>query len=203
MFDISKLVAGIGNAAASAGNAVAPNTQRQKTGWIAAAAITVTLVAGFEGYASKPYVDRVGTGHPITWCYGETKADGTPVPPMNRTFTKTECQESLLKKLTEVYDPMVRQCIDTHALDGHPHREASLVSFIYNGGQGWLCAPRVRKPWPDSKPIRYTAVAANINAGNYVKGCNAMNGYVMAAGRVLPGLQRRRGQEAQWCRMDN
>lgn len=177
-----------------------PQTSRSKAGWAAAAAITVTLVAGFEGYASKPYVDWVGTGHPITWCYGETQMDGTPVPPMNRRFTKTECEVSLLAKLTNVYDPMVRQCIDAKALDGHPHREAALVSFIYNGGQGWLCAPRARKPFPDSRPIRFTYVAREINAGNYAAGCAAMKAYDRASGRVLAGLVRRRNEEAEWCR---
>ena len=182
-----------------------PNTQRQKTGWVAAAAITVALVAGFEGYASKPYVDTVGTGHPETWCYGETAADGGKVPAYGTLFTKAECQVSLQEKLTKVYDPMVRQCIDAKALDGFPSREAALVSFVYNGGQGWLCAPAVRtisgapSVYPASKPIRLTAVARNINAGNYAAGCNSMKAYDRAAGRVLSGLVTRRNKEAALC----
>ena len=186
-----------------------PQTTRQKTGWAAAAAISVTLVAGFEGFASKPYVDTVGTGHPETWCYGETAADGGRVPAYGTLFTKAECQASLQEKLAKVYDPMVRQCIKTEALDGFPNREASLVSFVYNGGQGWLCVPTVRKingvptVYPASKPSRFTAVARNINADNYVAGCNAMLAYDRANGRVLSGLQRRRAQEAALCKKGN
>lgn len=101
---------------------------------------------------------------------------------------------------------MVRQCIKPEALNGYPDREASLMSFVFNGGQGWLCAPRVRKNadgtptvWPDSKPMRYTAVAANINAGNYEAGCRAMKAYDRASGRVLAGLVTRRNKEAALC----
>lgn len=167
-----------------------PQTTRQRTGWAAAAAIAVTLVAGFEGYASHPYRDTVGTGHPETWCYGETPADGGPVPAYGTIFTKAECTASLQRKLTKVYDPMVRQCIDAKALDGYPKREAALVSFVYNGGQGWLCKPHRHT---------YTKVARNINAGNYRTGCNAMKAYDRGNGRVLAGLVRRRAKEAAWC----
>jgi lysozyme len=167
-----------------------PQTTRQKSGWAAAAVIAVSLVGGFEGFASHPYRDTVGTGHPETWCYGETPADGGKVPAYGTLFTKAECTASLQRKLTTVYDPMVRQCIDAKALDGYPYREAALVSFIYNGGQGWLCKPHRHT---------YTAVARNINSGNYSAGCHAMLAYDRANGRVLSGLARRRRLEAALC----
>lgn len=166
------------------------NTKPKKAGWVAAITLTVTLVSGFEGFAPKPYVDTVGTGHPKTWCYGETAADGGTVPAYGTLFTKAECQVSLQEKLTKVYDPLVRQCIKTEALDNFPSREAALVSFVYNGGQGWLCNPH-RKT--------FTTVAANINAGNYTAGCNAMLAYDRASGRVLSGLVARRKKEAALC----
>jgi len=143
-------------------------------------AIATPFVAGFEGYAKRPYVDTVGTGHPITWCYGETRADG-PVPPLSTVFTKAECTAQLEKSLTTKYDPAVRKCIRAPL---PPHREAALVSFVYNLGPGALC----------NGPVgRY------INAGNVVAGCNAMLAYDHAAGRRLPGLTRRRQQERALC----
>jgi lysozyme len=146
-------------------------------------AIATPFVGGFEGYAKRPYVDTVGTGHPITWCYGETAADGGKVPPMGTLFTKAECTASLQEKLTKVYDPMVRKCINAKYLT--PHREAALVSFVYNLGPGALC----------NGPIgRY------INAGNIAAGCNAMLAYDHAAGRRLAGLTARRQAEAAYCR---
>ena len=142
--------------------------------------IATILAAGFEGYAAHPYVDRVGTGHPITWCYGETRADG-PVPPLSTVFTKEECTAELQHSLTTKYDPYVRKCIHV-ALP--PHREAALVSFVYNLGPGPLC----------NGPVgRY------LNAGKVVAGCNAMLGYDHSAGRRRAGLTRRRQAERALC----
>ena len=144
-----------------------------------AIAIAAAFIAPFEGYAAKPYVDRVGTGHPITWCYGETKADG-PVPPLSQVFTKAECTEQLQKSLTERYLPYVEKC----APGQPPHRTAALVSFVYNLGPGPLCSGQVG---------RY------IRAGNVQSGCNAILAYDHAAGRRLPGLTRRREAERALC----
>ena len=146
----------------------------------AAIAIAVAFIQPFEGYAAKPYVDRVGTGHPVTWCYGETHADG-PVPPLNKVFSKAECTAELQRDLTEKYDPEVRKCIHVPL---PPHREAALVSFVYNLGPGPLC----------NGPVgRY------LNAGNVSAGCRSMLLYDHAAGRRLPGLTRRRQAEMELC----
>ena len=144
------------------------------------AAIAVALVAGFEGFARKPYIDWVGRGHPVTWCFGETKADG-PVPPMSKLFTKAECTASLQEKLTNVYDPAVRKCIHVPL---PPHREAALVSAAYNLG-----------PWA----VCHGPIARNLNAGNIVAGCRAILAYDHARGRRVPGLTKRRVTEYQLC----
>src|SRR5271170_2472255 len=94
-----------------------------------AIAIAAAFIAPFEVYAIKPYVDTVGTGHPITWCYGETHADG-PIPPMGTIFTKAECTAELQESLTKKYYPYVQRC----APGQPPHRTAALVSFVYNLG---------------------------------------------------------------------
>jgi lysozyme len=141
--------------------------------------IATPFVAGFEGYARKPYVDTVGTGHPITYCYGETAADG-PLPPLNKVFTKEECTKSLEDKLARVYYPYVQKC----APGQPPHRTAALVSFVYNLGPGALCQGPVG---------RY------IRAGNIAAGCRSMLAYDHAAGRRLPGLTRRRQAEYELC----
>ena len=145
----------------------------------AAVAIAALFIAPFEGYAAKPYVDRVGTGHPITWCYGETKADG-PVPPLNTVFTKEECTAQLQESLTKKYLPYVEKC----APGQPPHRTAALVSFVYNLGPGPLCSGQVG---------RY------FRAGNVTAGCNSLLAYDHASGRRLPGLTRRREAERELC----
>jgi lysozyme len=144
--------------------------------------IAVPLVAGFEGYASKPYVDRIGTGQPVTWCYGATGADtGGKVPPLNAIFTKAECTQELQDKLTTVYDVAIRKCIHGFI---PPHREAALVSAGYNLGSGVIC----------NGPI-----ARDLNAGNIVGGCHAFLDYTHARGVVVQGLVRRRQIERQLC----
>ena len=141
--------------------------------------IAVTLVAGFEGYASKPYIDTIGRGHPETWCYGKTAADAPP-PPMTMTFTKAQCQDELGQDLQK-YDDMVHSCIKVPL---PPHREAALVSFTYNLGQRALCSGEV---------------ARGINAGNVAAGCGAMRSYDHSLGKVVKGLTRRRQSEYELC----
>lgn len=149
-------------------------TARQKTGWAAAAAICVSLVAGFEGYSGTPYRDAVGVK---TICYGQTAADHAD---FSKVYTKAECMQMLGTDLQK-YDVMVHSCIK---IDLPPHREAALVSFVYNLGQGALC---------------HGAVARGINAGNVLAGCNAILQYNHAGGRVLSGLTRRRQAERALC----
>ena len=141
--------------------------------------LALTLVAGLEGLRTKPYVDRVGTGQPETWCYGETKADDTP-PPYSKVFTKAECLALLGASLPK-YDAAVRSCVHVPL---PPHREAALVSFTYNLGPGAFC---------------HSNVARRLNAGDVSGGCAAMLAYDHARGRRLPGLTRRRHTEYRFC----
>lgn len=143
-------------------------------------ALAVAFIQPFEGYAAKPYVDRIGTGQPVTWCYGETKADA-PVPPLSKVFTKAECTQELEHDLATKYDPAVRKCIHVPL---PPHREAALISFVYNLGPGALC----------NGPV-----ARNLNAGNVRAGCSAILAYNHAGGRVVAGLTRRRQAEYALC----
>lgn len=143
--------------------------------------IAVTCVAGFEGFAAKPYVDRVGTEHPVTWCYGETVADTHgKAPPLTATFTKAQCQQYLAADLQK-YDAGVKSCIHVPL---PPHREAALVSFAYNLGVATLCR---------------SSVSRYLNAGNIVAGCHAMLPFDHASGRTVAGLTRRRQAEEQMC----
>jgi lysozyme len=141
--------------------------------------IAVALVGPFEGLALKPYVDYIGRGHPESWCYGKTAADGDP-PPYSKVFTKEECDTDLGRDLV-IYDAMVHKCVHVTL---PPHREAALVSFSYNLGVGALC---------------HGAVARRLNYGDVVGGCRAMLGYDHASGHRIPGLTRRRQAEFRMC----
>lgn len=148
-----------------------PNTKAKGGAWIV---LAVTLVAGFEGLYTHVYRDAVGVP---TICYGATAADKVD---LSRTYTPEQCKAMLASDLVK-YDKMVHSCIKV-ALP--PHREAALVSFTYNLGQGALC---------------HGSVARNLNAGRVAAGCNAMLAYDRAGGRVLKGLVRRRQLERKLC----
>ena len=149
--------------------------------WLTIATVGVAL---FEGFAPVPYIDRIGRGQPVTWCFGETGADG-PVPPMGHVFSKADCEKMLAKQLVDKYDKEVHGCIHVKL---PPHREAALVSFTYNLGAGALC---------------HGAVARGINEGDVAAGCSAMRGYNHSNGKVVKGLTRRRQWEYDLCMRDD
>ena len=144
--------------------------------------ICVTLAAAFEGFAPHPYIDRIGTGHPITWCYGETKADtGGKVPWNGATFSEAYCKAELAKKLATVYAPAIEKCIHVTM---PPHRRAAIVDAAYNLGPNEICKG---------------SIARYLNAGNVPAACKALLSYDRASGRVVAGLVRRRQAEYRLC----
>lgn len=148
---------------------------------VTALSIAASFIAPFEGYFPKAYLDPVGIR---TICYGITqgdlKYDGAS---FSGVYTKEECLQFLEKDLVR-YQAEVRKCVPkVQPL----HREAALISFVYNLGGGALCGP----------------VGRNINAGNISAGCRDMLAYNHAAGRVLSGLTRRREAEMTMCLMSD
>ena len=139
--------------------------------------IAVAIVAPFEGLYTRAYYDVVGVK---TVCYGATADDGVD---LDRTYTPAECKAMLGMDLVK-YDKMVHSCIKVPLT---PSREAALVSFTYNLGQGALC---------------HGAVARYLNAGDIARGCRAMLAYDHAGGRRLRGLTTRRDKEYKLCMKD-
>lgn len=179
-------------------NSLQPGTTRQRTGWAVAASAAVAIVASFEGFAPRPYVDTVGRGHPETWCYGTTAADH-PAPPYGTIFTKAECQQLLAADLVK-YDNSVKKYV--HVVMG-PNTEAAMVSAAYNLGPG---------VFRTGSMTRYLNAGGNYNpdgaqsaaySRNHPRACNALLSYTRAAGRVLAGLVRRRRAETALCHKDD
>lgn len=157
-------------------------TAKQKVAGGAAGAVLATLVVftpTWEGtdYIAKP--DAVGTGHPITWCHGQTNADRTPGNKVvsGQRFTKQECDAELEKSLPAYLNP-VAKCV--HA--AVPVKSmASIVDAAYNAGPARVCSSPMVK---------------DFNAGNIKAGCDAFDGWIVrGAGNVLPGLIARRAGE--------
>jgi lysozyme len=121
--------------------------------------------------------DMIGTGHPVTYCYGQTDEFGKVKE--GTRFTKAECDKKLAESLPK-YLAKIEPCIKVPLPD---KTKAALLDAAYNAGPAAVCrSPMVRK----------------MNAGDLVGGCNAFAGwYVRSDGVVRRGLLARRGGDAR------
>jgi lysozyme len=116
--------------------------------------------------------DMIGTGHPITYCYGQTDEFGEVK--VGTRFTKKECDEKLAESLP-FYLAKIQPCVKV-ALPAKTM--ASLLDAAYNAGSAAVC----RSP-----------MVAKMNSGDLKAGCNAFIGwYVRSDGEVRRGLVARR-----------
>jgi lysozyme len=142
----------------------------------AALIVALPLVANFEGLWLTAKVDRIGTGRPISWCYGETEG----AVKVGQRFTKEQCDEMLAKKLPR-YAAEIAPCIRVPI---SAKTRAALVSFAYNIGSPRACGSTAFK---------------RLNAGHIRGACDALMNWNMAQGRVVKGLTNRRAAERRLC----
>lgn len=147
-------------------------TAKKATGGAAALVLSVSLIAGFEGYVPHVYRDSVGVQ---TYCYGETQN-----PRAGHTYTRQEC-DALLQKRVKEFQTAVRACIHVPL---PAKTEAAFVSTAYNIGKAGFCR---------------SSMARLANAGNLTAACNALSMWNKAGGRTLKGLTVRRGKERALC----
>ena len=140
-------------------------------------AAAVAFLPGWEGMDKVAKVDRIGTGHPITYCYGQTDEFGTVK--VGTKFTKQQCDALLAKSLPK-YLAKIEPCVKVPVPD---KTMAALLDAAYNAGPAAVCnSPMVRK----------------INAGDLRGGCNAFAGwYVRSDGVVRKGLVARRAGDSR------
>lgn len=139
---------------------------------VAVATLAVAVVGGFEGLRQSAYRDVVGIP---TACYGETRGIR-----MGMKFTKTECNDMLLKRLDEFADGM-EACTHVPLTD---ERYVALLSFSYNVGTAAYC---------------HSSVARYLNEGKTKEACNALLAWDKAGGRQIAGLSKRRWDERELC----
>lgn len=141
-------------------------------GSAAVIAATIAFLPNWEGMDKVAKRDMIGTGHPITYCYGQTSEFGDVK--VGTRFTKAECDAKLaqsLPKYLEQLDKCVKVVLPVKVM-------ASLLDASYNAGTGAVCK---------------SPMLAKMNAGDLVAGCNAFRGwYVRSAGEVRKGLIARR-----------
>ncbi len=139
-------------------------------------AATTAFLPAWEGMDVVAKRDMIGTGHPMTYCYGQTDEFGKVAA--GTRFTKKQCDEFLAKSLPKYLDPIVA-CVKPDELPVKVW--ASLTDAAYNAGPAAVC----RSP-----------MVAKINKGDIVGGCNAFDGwYTRSAGQVRRGLVARRAGE--------
>lgn len=126
-----------------------------------------------EGVVLKAYRDAVGV---LTIGAGLTAASGVIVPKPGMVITRAQASALMREALAKNYEPAVRKAmgdvVPQHAFDGGS-------SFHWNTGAigraSWVKAWKRR----DDKGVR-----------------NGLLNWIKGGGRVLPGLQRRRREEA-------
>ena len=138
--------------------------------------LAVPLVAKFEGLWLTAKVDRIGTGRPISWCYGETQGNVKA----GQRFTKEQCDAMLAARLPQ-YANAIAPCIKVHISD---KTRAALVSFSYNVGTSAACKSTAFKL---------------LNAGNTRGACDALMNWTRAQGKFVQGLANRRAAERRLC----
>jgi lysozyme len=143
-------------------------------------AAVISVTAGFtpvwEGMDVVAKKDMIGTGHPMTYCYGQTDEFGKVKA--GTRFTKQQCDEFLAKSLPKYLDPIV-QCVK---VDGLPVKVwAALTDAAYNAGPARVCK---------------SPMVAKINAGNVAAACEAFDGWIVTSDHVVRrGLVARRAGE--------
>lgn len=150
-------------------------TTARNVGGAGVIACCVAFTPIWEGMDSVAKRDRIGTGHPITYCNGLTSADGAVK--IGQRFTKAECDKALAEALPK-YWAKLAPCIFVPLPD---KTAGSLLDAAWNAGPAAVC----RSP-----------MLAKMNAGNLKAGCNAFSGwYVRSDGQVRAGLVDRRNGE--------
>jgi lysozyme len=143
----------------------------------AALPIAVPSVKKHEGVWYTAKIDQIGTGKPVTWCYGETEG---PVAVGTR-FTPQQCDAMLSKKLVRYANSAV-SCIYVPI---SAKMLASYIDFNYNVGEAAFCK---------------STVVRKLNQLDYEGACEAMRPWVNSGGQFRQGLLNRRIDEIALCR---
>ena len=136
--------------------------------------LALPIVAFFEGFVPKTYIDPVGVP---TVCFGETDKTIT----MQERFSKEACYvmlgASLQKHATEI-----SKCITRPLQD---HEAAAILSWGYNIGANAACGSTLVRLLNEGQPAAVW--------------CHEMRKWVYAKGKKLRGLEIRREKEEAMC----
>jgi lysozyme len=138
----------------------------------AVAVLAAAVIMKWEDVRYSPYQDSVGVW---TVCYGHTKT----VQP-GRSYTKAECAALLEIDMAEA-NGHVNRCLPMPKL---VQVEAALTSLVFNVGPRGVCGSTIQR-----KAL----------ANDWPGACAGLDAWKYAGGRVLRGLELRRGDERRMC----
>lgn len=139
----------------------------------AACTMAAPLTMASEGQRNVGYLDPVGI---VTDCLGHTGKGAV----LGKRYTDAECQTQF--KIDQLdHGWMVAACIPASTPLG---ARAAFTDFAFNGGGGLFCK---------------SSMARLATAGDLAGACKALDLYVYAGHRVLPGLVTRRRRERELC----
>lgn len=136
-------------------------------------AVAARLVAEFEGYSAVPYRCPAGVW---TIGYGTTRINGQPVTATTEPVTEARAEALLRDDLAQAARDVERLCRMPLTLN----QRAALISFTYNLGAGAL---------------QRSTLLRHLKAGLYDQAADQFDVWVMAGGKRLNGLVRRRAAE--------
>jgi lysozyme len=136
---------------------------------------TVAFLPSWEGMDAVAKKDMIGTGHPVTYCYGMTSERGAVKE--GTRFTKQQCDQMLAEELPK-YWAKIEPCIKVPLPD---KTAASLLDAAWNAGPARVCK---------------SPMLAEMNAGDLRGGCEAFDGWIIRSdGQARRGLIARRAGE--------
>lgn len=140
--------------------------------------LATVFIKPWEGLWTTAQVDTIGTGRPITYCYGQTDEFGKVAA--GTKFTPQQCSDMLAKSLPK-YANAIAPCIKVPVSD---KEFAAYISFSYNVGSAGACR---------------SSAFALLNRGDHSAACDALMNWTKAQGRVVKGLVNRRTAERKLC----
>jgi lysozyme len=143
---------------------------------VAWAAACASVVGVFEGCDLTAKKDMIGTGHPLTWCHGETIGNVRA----GQKFTHAECDAMLAARLPS-YWAAIEPCIRVATSD---NEKIAYTSTAYNIGSAGVC---------------HSSMVRKLNSGDHVGACDALMQYTHASGKFVQGLANRRTAERKIC----
>jgi lysozyme len=136
----------------------------------------IALLKKHEGLRLKAYPDPASGGEPWTIGYGTTSSAGVGKITKGMTITHAQAEDMLRRSLV-IYERGV-----VKALNRAPTQNQfdAIVSFAYNVG-----VPAMSK----------SSVIRHFNGGDIQKAADSFLLWNKAAGKIMPGLTRRRSEE--------